>query len=107
MNDDLYLNVIDDLPNDFNLEQFMIMFIRHFPDQEKSRLLDFSCDRIKKYLRSHILGKTIQRRLRLAKRMTHYPSGNIYWTKDLLKKQFEFRISKNQVIERLIVTDNP
>lgn len=89
-----YEEVIADLPTNFNVDQFTIAFLRHFPEQFKDLLWDYSIERIRKYLRNHILGKTIEHKLHLAKRMPGYPNDKVYWTKDIAKPQFIVRATK-------------
>lgn len=94
VSDERYKQVIADLPTKFNVEQFTISFLRYFPTQFKDILWDYSIERIKEYLGNHILGKTIEHRLHLAKRMPGYPNGKVYWTKDITKVPFIVRATK-------------
>ena len=94
MSSDRYKKVIADLPTTFNVDQFTISFLRYFPEQHKGLLWDYSCNQIMKYLGNHILGKTIEHKLHLAKRLPTYPNGKVYWTKDTTKPPFIIRLTK-------------
>ena len=85
MSDALYKKILDSLPVDFYLDQFAISFIHFFPDNQIIILINSNYDDIKRYLHRYVLGKTIQNKLHLAKKMIKY-SGEEYWTKNLNKE---------------------
>ena len=87
MNEESYKHVLSNLPENFDLDQFTISFIHCFPDENVSILVHSTFDEIKHHLYKDVLGKVLQKELRLTKRMEKIRKEE-YWTKNIEKESF-------------------